>query len=333
VALIIPIFLPHRGCTHQCLFCNQQGISGCIEQSLTVDEVRATIDLWLDRGGRGEVQAAFYGGSFTCLPLDEQRALLGAVQPYMAGGRVHSLRLSTRPDCLDPEVCRMLQDHGVKTVELGVQSLDDQVLRESRRGHDGEQSRQAIRLLQSWGFIVGVQLLLGLPGETRRSFLRGVAEIARLHPDFVRLYPLLVVKGSGLAERYQQGLYRPLSLGLAVALTAAAHQRLSEKGVRVVRMGLQPCRSLDENYLAGPYHPAFGELVRGRLVFKELRARLAGLRPGQHLQVHISHRDHGTVVGMSGVNLKRLGELGFSGRFTILPEKKRARGSMDYVVG
>lgn len=333
MALVVPIFLPHRGCPHHCLFCNQQGISGCLGKSLTVDEVRATIDLWLTRGGREEVQAAFYGGSFTCLPLDEQRALLGAVQPYVASGRVHSLRLSTRPDCLDAGVCRMLLDHGVRTVELGVQSLDDQVLRESRRGHDGDQSRQAISLLQSWGFAVGVQLLLGLPGETRRSFLRGVTEIARLHPDFVRLYPLLVVEGSGLAERYQRGLYRPLSLGLAVALTAAAHQRLSEKGVRVVRMGLQPCRSLDENYLAGPYHPAFGELVRGRLVFRELRARLAGLRPGQHLQVHISHRDHGTVVGINGINLKRLGELGFSGRFTILPDKARARGSMDYVVG
>ncbi len=333
MALIIPIFLPHRGCPHHCLFCNQQGISGCLEQPWGGAEVRATIDLWLERGGKDEVQAAFYGGSFTCLPLDQQRALLGAVQPYVESGRVHSLRLSTRPDCLDPEVCRMLQDHGVKTVELGVQSLDDRVLRESWRGHDSDQSRRAIRLLQSWGFTVGVQLLLGLPGETRRSFLRGVAEIAELRPDFVRLYPLLVVKDSGLAERYRLGLYRPLSLGLAVTLTAAAHKRLSEGGVRVVRMGLQPCRSLDENFLAGPYHPAFGELVRGRLLFRELRARLARLRPGQHLQVHISHRDHGTVVGINGVNLKRLGELGFSGRFTILPERDRARGSMEYVVG
>ena len=330
--LVIPIFIPHRGCPRQCLFCNQEKISGCRETGVKESEVVELVESWLVRGKGSEVQVAFYGGSFTCLPHGEQRRLLGLVAPYLESGRVQSLRISTRPDCLDPAICRLLGEYGVTTVELGIQSLDDTVLENSRRGHDAEHGRRAIRLLQEHGFAVGVQLILGLPGETRRSFLRGVEEIAGLRPSFVRLYPLLVVRGAELAEHLRRGLYRPLTLAQAVVLAGAAHQRLAAADVPVVRIGLQPCPSLDDNYLAGPYHPAFAELVRGRLVFRELRKRLAGLKPGQHLGVHISPRDHGTVVGINGVNRQRLNELGFAGRFTILPERHRARGIIEYVI-
>lgn len=333
MALVIPLFIPHRGCPHHCLFCNQQKISGCLDATVEAAEITATLDAWLGRGGGGGVEAAFYGGSFTCLPPGEQRRLLEPVQAYVKDGRVDSIRVSTRPDCLDSDKCRLLRELGVATVELGVQSLDDEVLRQSRRGHDGGQSRRAIRLLQDWSFTVGVQLILGLPGETRRSFLRGIAEIARLRPSFVRLYPLLVVEGAELAEHFRLGRYRPLSLASAVVLVGAAYRRLRQAGVRVARMGLQPCSSLEQSLVAGPYHPAFGELVRGRTLFNELRAQLSRLAPGQHLRIHISHRDHGTVVGINGINLRRLDELGFSGRFTILPEKHRARGNIDYVIG
>ena len=333
MALVIPLFIPHQGCPHHCLFCNQHGITGDGPAAVGEAEVVATIETWLKRGQGTEVQVAFYGGSFTCLPAEEQRRLLGLVQPYVESGRVASLRLSTRPDCLDAEVVRRLKAYRVATVELGVQSLDDDVLAQNLRGHDGDTSRRAIRLLRQEGFAVGVQLILGLPGESRRSFLRGIDEIALLRPDFVRLYPLLVIEGSALAERFRQGRYRPLTQAQAVAMAAVAHRRLTEAGVGVARIGLQPSPSLEQNCLAGPYHPAFGELVRGRLAFRALRTHLARLTPGQHLFVLISHRDHGRVVGMNGVNLKRLGELGFSGRFTILPEKHRARGHIDYVIG
>jgi histone acetyltransferase (RNA polymerase elongator complex component) len=330
--LVIPLFIPHRGCPHHCLFCNQEGIAGPGDDHGS-DALAAEIERWLGFARSGaHVQVAFYGGSFTCLPEDEQRRLLAVVRPYRDAGRVHGIRLSTRPDCLDGETCRLLRAQGVETVELGVQSLNDRALQDSGRGHDAAQSRRAIRLLQDHGFEVGVQLLVGLPGETRASFRRGIEEVARLRPSLARLYPLLIVEGSGLAERYRRGLYRPLSLAEAVALCADAHRRLTAAGVRVVRLGLQPGPALAESFIAGPFHPAFGELVHGRLLFGELRRRLARLRPGQHLFVHISHRDHGRVAGVSGVNVRRLGELGFAGRYTILPEKDRARGSMDYVV-
>ncbi len=331
--LVIPIFIPHKGCPHHCLFCNQEKISGVLDDAVEQVDVAATIELWLARrSSRTKVQVAFYGGSFTCLPSSEQVAMLAAVQPYLDTAQIDCIRLSTRPDCIDPEVCRLLRDFRVGIVELGVQSLSDEVLVESHRGHSAEQCRTAFAHLRSAGMQVGIQLMPGLPGETRRSFLKGIDEVIRLTPDFVRLYPVLVIKDSGLEQRYLQNRYQPLSLTRAIALTARACLKLQTANIRVVRMGLQPCDSLTENFVAGPYHPAFGELVISRLWFQRLRAKMAELAPEENLCVHISHRDHGAVVGMKRANIRRLEELGFSGRITILPHKSMARGSVKYVV-
>ena len=289
---------------------------------------------WLARkGNRSQVQVAFFGGSFTCLPVDEQIALLSAVQPYIAEKKVDSIRLSTRPDCIDPGICHLLHEYKVGVVELGAQSLNDRVLQKSLRGHSAEHIRRAFGLLKDSAIQVGLQLMPGLPGETSGSFLRGIDEVIGLEPDFVRLYPTLVVKDSGLEKLYRANRYRPLTLSKAVALTARCFQKLTEAGIDVVRMGLQPSASLAESIVAGPYHPAFGELVQSRLWLKKIRARLAVLEPPQKLLIHISPRDMSAVVGMKKQNIKRLEELGFSGRFTIVPNKEMARGSIDYVVG
>ncbi len=331
--LVIPIFIPHRGCPHQCLFCNQEKISGCEKDVAGWLDISETIDLWLARSPfKKKVQVAFYGGSFTCLPTPEQMAMLAAVQPYLTAGKVDCIRLSTRPDCISPEICRLLREFRVGVVELGVQSLNNDVLAENRRGHDAEQSRTAFALLKAAGMEVGMQLMPGLPGETNGSFLRGIDEVVKMKPDFVRLYPVLIVKESGLEELYKQKLYQPQSLNQAIALTARAYMKLQAADIKVVRMGLQPSDSLARNYVAGPYHPAFGELVVSRLWLKKIRMRLAQLAPEEKLCLHISNRDHGAVVGMKRSNIQRLEQLGFSGRFTILPDKSMARGSVEYVV-
>jgi len=332
--LIIPIFIPHRGCPHDCLFCNQQKISGRARNNPAKVEVAGTIDEWLARKGRrSQVQVAFFGGSFTCLPVGEQLALLSAVQPYIRDKKVESIRLSTRPDCFDRAVCARLLEYKVGVVELGAQSFNDRVLQTSLRGHNAEQVRKAFALLKETSMQVGLQLMPGLPGETSRSFLRGIDEVIGLKPDFVRLYPTIVVKDSGLERLYQARRYRPLSLGQAVALTARCFQKLTGAGIKVVRMGLQPSVSLAESVIAGPYHPAFGELVQSRLWLKKIRARLATVQPPQKLFIHVSPRDVSAVVGMRKQNIKRLAELGFSGLFTIVPNEEMVRGSIEYVVG
>ena len=333
MALVIPIFIPHRGCPHQCLFCNQQSITGQNGRARSLNvEIARTIDEWLARSpGRDEVQVAFYGGSFTCLPAVEQVDMLSSVRSYLESGEVESIRLSTRPDCIDSDGCSLLQKFGVKTVELGVQSLDANVLKKSRRGHTVVHSLEAFRLLRDAGMRVGVQLMVGLPSETTRSFLKGIKEVIQLQPDFVRLYPVLVVKKSGLEDFYHSGEYHPLSLNKAVALTAEGYLRLRRAAIPIIRMGLQPSESLEQSLVAGPYHPSFGELVQSRIWFKRIRRKLAALHSDEKVVISVSHRDLSAVNGMNRTNIKRFEALGFRGRFKISTDKCMERGRIKYV--
>ena len=330
--LVVPIFISHEGCPHQCLFCNQHAITG--KPARRLQPIGTTIEQWLARSpGYRRVQVAFYGGSFTCLPPSLQQRLLGEVRPYLLEGRVSGIRLSTRPDCITEEIVAMLRALGVVTVELGVQSLDDRVLAAARRGHTAEDSRRAIALLRAGGIEeLGVQLLPGLPGEGRGSFFRTVRGVIGLHPDFVRLYPALVVAVSPLEKIYRSGGYRPMSLNRAVALCHRAKALFSAAAIPVVRMGLQPSESLERELVAGPYHPAFGELVASRQWFLQIRKRLSGLRAGERCTVKVSHRDYSAVVGRRRMNIARLEQLGYAGRLTVIQEHQRVRGSIEYVV-
>lgn len=331
--LVIPVFIPHRGCPHDCLFCNQQKISGSTISGEARVPVAATIEEWLQhKGERKEVQVAFYGGSFTCMPAEAQIELLEAVQPYIVGGVVHSIRCSTRPDCIDNNVIELLNRYTVKTVELGVQSLNDGVLLQARRGHTALECEKAFRLLRKGGIEVGIQLMPGLPGDTTCSFVQTVQKTIALRPDFVRLYPCVVVKESGLARLYREGGFEPLSLAKAVAICEYSHQRFEKSGIRVVRMGLQPSESLEKSVIAGPYHPAFGELVQSRLWLKKIKKRLIQLGPEEKLEMHLSHRDVSSVVGQQKRNLLRLEELGFKDRFILVVDKDMQRGCTQYVV-
>lgn len=334
MGLVIPIFISHRGCPHQCLFCNQHAISGKEKGSHASNSaITHTVEQWLARGpGHTDVQVAFYGGSFTCIEQDEQRRMLQAVAPYIADGSVQSIRMSTRPDCVSDDIAHWLKDMHVKTVELGVQSLSDNVLKLSQRGHTADDSRNAVTLLKQAGIEVGVQLLPGLPGDTTRSFFKTVREAIKLQPDLIRLYPAVVVEGSELANMYRQGIYTPLSMNRAIALTRRAKKLFDAAAIPVVRMGLQPSETLSQQVVAGPYHPAFGELVTSRGWLRQIRQQLNRLKVGEKLELHISHRDVSAVVGMKKMNLHRLEQLGFKDRFIIIPDKNRARGSREYVV-
>ena len=219
--LVIPIFIPHEGCPHCCVFCNQRRISGFAEKPVTANDVQATVRTWLARKGSDrQVQVAFYGGSFTALPMTRQQHLLGAVAPFVEQGRVQAIRLSTRPDYIDYEIINFLQSNNVSIVELGVQSMDDGVLAASSRGHTADDVEKAVTVLQESGMELGIQLMLGLPGDTRRVLMKTVEHVIALQPDFVRIYPVLVVKNSELATRYLQGTYRPISLDKAVVMAA-----------------------------------------------------------------------------------------------------------------
>ncbi|MDU9047614.1 MAG: radical SAM protein [Candidatus Electrothrix sp. Rat3] len=328
--LVIPVFIPHEGCPHCCVFCNQRKISGFTEKSVTTEDVRATVQTWLDRDGPAQrkVQVAFYGGSFTGLPQARQEELLGAVAPFLDQGRVQSLRLSTRPDYIDQKRVALLRRYGVSTVELGVQSMNDRVLALAKRGHSAADVDRSVPLLRQARMEVGIQLLLGLSGDTRTTLRQTVEQVITLRPDFIRIYPLLVVQHSELAEQYKQGEYTPFTLDKAVVLATWMKQRFDQAGIRVVRMGLQAGPELEASLLAGPWHPAFGELVASRLMLRRTRKLLAQVSSERMVEVRINERDQSVFRGMRSANVKRLQQLGLWQRIVLKTDSALPRGAV-----
>ena len=329
--LVIPIFIPHEGCPHCCIFCNQHSISGHSTEPVSPREIDETIRTWLDRcqpEKRGQVQVAFYGGSFSGLPAQRQAELLGAVRPFLEQGRVHTIRLSTRPDYIDCERLDLLIRHRVGIIELGAQSCDDAVLQQAGRGHNSAAITTAARLIKASGIRLGIQLMLGLPGDRFQTLRRTVQEVIRLQPDFVRLYPVLILKGSGLESLYHQGGYRPLSLGRAVLLTAYMKKRFDDQGIQVVRMGLQPTVDLEQALVAGPYHPAFGHLVNSRLMLNQTRRTLATAPGTEQVALVIAAQDQSIFRGIRSANMRRLQKLGLLERFSLHTDPNQLRQTL-----
>lgn len=327
--LIIPFFIHHQGCPHRCLFCNQLSIAGS-SQNQAKDpavELQRTVEEWLARSPRrDEVQVAFFGGSFTCLDETLQNDLLQTVAPYIDDGRVDSVRLSTRPDCVSEPVCDFLIASGVRTVEIGAQSMNDQVLEIAGRGHTVEDVELAARVLAARGLQVGIQLMAGLPGETTRSFMDGVHRVADLGPELVRIYPTLVLKDTELALLYHRSSWKPLCLARAVSLVGRARELFLARDINVIRMGLQPSPDLERQLIAGPYHPAFGELVISRSWYLKVRPLLRAAGPGKTVHLVVSDRDYSALAGLRKKNLERLQRFDHGARLLVETDPALARG-------
>lgn len=332
--LVIPIFISHQGCPHRCIFCDQHTITGRTnpeEQPVNEATVRNTIEQWLDRPRRehkDSVQVAFYGGSFTGIPVRRQRELLRAVKPYIEDGRVNSVRISTRPDYIDENIVALLEEHSVSIVELGLQSLDQKVLDSSARGHSALQSERAVKLLRKRGFTVGAQLMCGLPQDSTSKLMATAKKVAELAPDFVRIYPALVIKGSGLEKLYLEGTYKPLSLSKAIALACRVKMIFEQNHIKVVRMGLQPSQELKNKVIAGPYHPAFGELVISRTLFILARKLLRGSPEGRVKCLSIAAADESAFRGPDNVSMKRLAGLGLLHGVELVFDKEQPRNTV-----
>jgi len=308
---IIPIFVPDLGCPHRCVFCNQKKITGR-EHVPTPDEVREKIAGYLETipGGNGIIkEVAFYGGSFTAVDRKLQRELLAPAYRLLADGKIDRIRVSTRPDAISEDILAMLAAFGVSTVELGVQSMDDQVLLKSGRGHTGSDVMRAAELIRSWGLVLGLQMMIGLPGDTEEKDIQTAAELVLLKPDMVRIYPCLVLKGTILAELYEKREYTPLTLDEAVMRCRKLLVMFEKEGIRVIRIGLQPSEqiALDGDVLTGPYHPAFRELVEtaaAREVVAALLINGAGVTRACSVQLAVPETDVSIVRGHRGINVE-----------------------------
>ena len=267
----IPIFVPHRGCPHDCVFCNQKRITG-LQNSVTASDVRKTIEEYLKTLPKNDarIEAAFFGGSFTGIPIEEQTELLGAAYEYAQDGRIDGIRLSTRPDYISMEILDNLMRYGVTTIELGVQSMDDEVLLKSNRGHKSADVVTAVELIRKYPFALGLQMMTGLPGDTKIKSLHTADALIALKPDMVRIYPTLTIRDTKLEEMYRDGSYTPETLEEAVELCAKLVLKFEAANITVIRVGLQSTDEISESgdsVVAGPLHSAFGELVENEIYY------------------------------------------------------------------
>lgn len=276
---IVPVFVPHCGCPHQCAFCNQKAITGIPSQLPSAEALHHQITSFLRyrRTDRSGVQIAFFGGNFLGLDAGQVTKLLSIAQTYITDGRVDSIRFSTRPDTITPTRLDWLQDFTVSTIELGAQSMQNSVLRQIQRGHRAEDTIAAVERLRHYRYEVGLQMMVGLPGESSRGFMYTGKALVKLEPDFVRIYPTLVLKNSLMARWFDNGTYRPLSLDQAVAKTKLLFRLFERHNIPVIRMGLQASAelSLNRELLAGPHHPSFGHLVHSALFLDKAIAALS----------------------------------------------------------
>lgn len=305
--IIIPFFIAHQGCPHQCVFCNQVKISGGAEALPTPDEIYATIAAYRATSGGRPLEAAFFGGTFTNLPHDLQESLLGPLQPLMATGELASIRISTRPDAVDSLTVAFLRRMGVGTVELGIQSLDDAVLARSGRGHTARVAEDACRLLAASGFRVGAQLMPGLPGDSPETALVTLRRTLELRPDFIRIYPALVVAGTGLERLYLDGAYAPLDLDAAVTLCKVMLLETLRASVPVIRIGLHGSGELQAqgSVIAGPCHPSFRQLVESALCYDLMASLAVSLPPALPVTIHAAPTRLSDVAGQRRANLLR----------------------------
>ncbi len=313
---IIPIFVPHLGCPNDCIFCNQKSISGQ-KENMTKEKAKKIIDNYLEniKKEEAEVEIAFYGGSFTAIEESKQEELLQTAYQYIEEGKVESIRISTRPDCIDKETLKRLKKYKVKTIELGVQSANDYILKRTNRGHTFVDVKKASKMIRWNGFKLGHQMMVGLPESTRIDEINTAKALIKLKPKMVRIYPVLVVKNTKLEEEYKQGKYEPVPLVQAIETCKELVRMFADKKIEVIRVGLQNTEEIDEpknqnsEVVAGPYHPAFRQLVESALWYDAVVGKIKKLNVKvKEVEVTVNPIDSNNVIGHKKENITKLKE-------------------------
>ncbi len=274
----IPIFIPHYGCPNACVFCNQKKITG--KPSFNESEVKAEINSALETiDPASEKEIAFFGGSFTALPREEMLALLKISDEYLKKGDISSVRLSTRPDAITPEILEILKSHGVKTIELGIQSFSDKVLTCSKRGHTAHNSEKACRLVKEFGFDLIGQMMVGLPESTLSDETETAERICAFGADGARVYPTVVFPDTELENMAKDNAYRPLTNDDAARRTAEVLDVFARHRVPVIRIGLCSNETLCDPRYSQNYHPSIGEIAQSLVFLKYMRQLMAESKP------------------------------------------------------
>lgn len=332
---IIPIFVPHLGCPNDCTFCNQKKISGQTK-NVKAEDVKNTIEYYLNnfKDDNKYIEVAFFGGSFTGIDVDKQKELLSVAYEYIKNKKIDSIRISTRPDYINKEILKMLKSYGVKTIELGVQSTNDYILNKSKRGHTFEDVKKASKLIRKNGFILGHQMMVGLPESTKQDEINTAKDLIKLKPKIVRIYPVLVIKGTQLEKDYESGEYTPLTVEQAVETAKDLLVLFNKKKINVIRIGLQNTNEITDpntkksQVVAGPYHPAFRQLVESRLWYDNIANEIKKVNSNvTHIQIDVNPSDINNAVGHKRINIEKINDT-YNTDLKINPNSKIKKGKL-----
>lgn len=300
----IPVFIPHKGCPNDCVFCNQKRISGQLED-VKPEDVNNIIEKYLGYYTKNKkIEVAFFGGSFTGIDVDLQKQYLEVASRFLKAGKIDSIRLSTRPDYINDEVLRMLKEYGVGTIELGVQSLEDKVLELSKRGHSAKDVELASKLILKYNITLGHQIMIGLPGSTIENELDTIKKSLAMGPKQLRIYPVYVIQDSELYLMYKNNAYNPLTINEAVKRCTAVIKECQKTNVAIIRLGLQSTNEItaSNTNIFGPVSDNFAEYVIAQIIREKIESCILGKKLGDELVITVPKKYISVTVGPKKVN-------------------------------
>ena len=308
----VALFVPHEGCPHMCSFCNQKTISGSAKK-LTKEDIDEAVKIATARDyDKSNSEIAFFGGSFTAIDKEYMTYLLESAYPYVKDGLFKGIRCSTRPDAIDSDILALLKKYGVTAIELGAQSMSDNVLMLNDRGHTSADVVSASELIKAHGFELGLQMMTGLYGDTDESAIETAEKIICLKPDTVRIYPTVVLENTRLAFLYGKGEYTPQTVDEAVNLCSKLLDMFNEACVKVIRLGLHSGGNVEEGFVAGAYHPAFRELCESRLYFEKCCKIIKDNNITGKITIYVSPSEISKMTGQKRSNIESLLQMGIS---------------------
>lgn len=324
----IAFFIPHVGCPNRCSFCNQSTISG-VKDIPDGNFVRKTLDFALKNMSYDAInnsEIAFFGGSFTAINREYMIELLKAANEFIGQEKFNGIRISTRPDAIDDEIVSILKEYNVCSVELGAQSMNDEVLRKNFRGHSSEDVVKSSEILRNNGFSLGLQMMTGLYGDTEKEAENTAKKLISLKPNTVRIYPTVVLKDTYLEKLYYSGEYKPLDVEETVVLCAKLVEMFEENNINVIRVGLHDGSDVKENFVTGAYHPALGELIYGEIYFNKI---IKLLESKKEAKILVNPSIISQVIGQKRRNLERLNSLNY--KISVIPDKNLKIGEIKVI--
>ncbi len=315
----ISIFIPHIGCPNKCSFCNQNSITGETQTPTPYEVNKICKNAFNQIEDKQNTEIAFFGGSFTAIDRYYMQELLQCVQEFIGNNKFSGIRISTRPDCINQEILDLLKKYNVKSIELGAQSTNDNVLFHNDRGHSFEDIANASNLIKTNGFELGLQMMVGLYKSTPEIDIKTANDIIDLSPNTVRIYPVVILENTRLGELFKTGEYIPYSIETATKICSQMIEMFIAKNIKIIKLGLHSSELVEEQMLGGLYHPAFRELCDNEIFYRKITSAITDIISNK-ITIFVAPNAISKAIGQKKSNIKKLEGQGF--KVSIKPSKE-----------